>query len=269
MQLIANISLLFADLPLEQRFAAAARAGFAGVEIQFPYEFDAAGLRAAAGTMPIVLINAPAADGRGGVGLSTDADQQSAFIRSIDQARRYAEVLRVQKVNVLPGPPPAGQAPELTDGTLAENVRLAARRMAEIGVMTVVEPINPFDVPGFWLDGLDPALSFLDALGDPAVRLQFDFYHMGRTEPDLAAAIGRAGWRIGHVQFADHPGRHEPGTGAIDFAAAFAALRATGYDGAVSAEYRPADRTEAGLSWLDALGSWFGPDYLAGTITKP
>jgi hydroxypyruvate isomerase len=130
--------------------------------------------------------------------------------------------------------------------------------MAEIGVKVVVEAINPFDVPGFFLDGLDPALAFLDLLGDPAVSLQFDFYHMARTEPDLVAAIARAGWRIGHVQFADHPGRHEPGSGAIDFEDALSALRKTGYAGAVSAEYRPAGRTEAGLGWMSRLRAQLG-----------
>jgi hydroxypyruvate isomerase len=256
MDLIANITLLFTELPLAQRFAAAARAGFDGVEIQFPYEADAAALRRAAGDLPIVLINVPAADGRGGNGLSTDAAQQGVFLRALDQAVRYAEILRVQKVNVLPGPPPAGQPPDVTDGTLVENVRLTARRMAEIGVRTLVEAVNPFDVPGFWLDGLHPALSFLDGLADPSVQLQFDFYHMARTEPDLPRAIERAGWRIGHVQFADHPGRHEPGSGEMDFAAAFAALRGVGYDGAVSAEYRPAGATTEGLAWLPRLREW-------------
>ncbi len=259
MQLIANISLLFTELPLEQRFAAAARAGFDGVEIQFPYEHDPALLRAAAGTLPIVLINVPAADGRGSTGLATDAGQQAAFLRGLDQARRYAEILRVEKVNILAGPPPTSQPPDLTEGTLSENVRFAARRMAAIGVMTLVEVINPFDMPGFWLDGLARALGFLDALADPAVRLQFDFYHMARTEPDLVAAIEEAGWRIGHVQFADHPGRHEPGTGAIDFARAFAALRRTGYNGAVSAEYRPAARTQEALAWMQDLRAWITP----------
>jgi hydroxypyruvate isomerase len=258
--LIANISLLFTDVPLEQRFAAAARAGFDGVEIQFPYDHDAVLLRDAAGSLPIVLINVPAADGRGGIGLATDAGAGAAFLRGLDQARRYAEVLGVEKVNVLAGPPPADQAPDVTDGTLAENVRLAARRMAELGVTTMVEAINPVDMPGFWLDGLTPALSFLDALGDPSVRLQFDLYHMARTEPDLVAAIGQAGWRIGHVQFADYPGRHEPGTGSLDFEAAFAALRAAGYRGAVSAEYRPAGETGAALGWMDAFRRLLPPD---------
>jgi hydroxypyruvate isomerase len=123
-------------------------------------------------------------------------------------------------------------------------------------MMPVVEAVNPFDVPGFWLDGLGKALGFLDALGDERILLQFDFYHMARTEPDLVAAIAEAGPRIGHVQFADHPGRHEPGTGGIDFTSAFAALKRTGYDDVVSAEYRPAGRTDDGLGWMAAARGW-------------
>ena len=121
MQLIANISLLFTELPLERRFAAAARAGFAGVEIQFPYETDPAVLRRAAGEMPIVLINVPAADGRGSVGRATDAGQQGEFLRGVEEAMRFADVLRVEKVNVLSGPPPAGQARDVTEGVLADG----------------------------------------------------------------------------------------------------------------------------------------------------
>ena len=258
MRLIANLSLMFTEVPLERRFAEAARAGFDGVEIQFPYEIDADALCRAAGDLPVELINVPAAHPSGGIGLATDARLEGDFRDAVEIAARYAGALGVRKLNVLAGAPPDGQAPGLTEDTLAENVRHASRRFRALGIDTVVEAINPVDMPGFWLDGLEKSLGFLDTLGDPSVKLQFDLYHMALTEPDLPAAIERAGWRIGHVQFADAPGRHEPGTGGIDFAAAFAALARTGYRGAVSAEYRPAGRTADGLGWMAALRGRLG-----------
>jgi len=133
---------------------------------------------------------------------------------------------------------------------LIANLRRSGDLFGTIGVKVMVEPVNPVDVPGFFLTSLDEALEALDLADHPNLFLQFDFYHMAITEPDLVAAIERAGPRIGHVQFADTPGRHEPGTGTIDFQAALAALRQTGYDGAVSAEYRPAGDTLAGLGWM-------------------
>ena len=258
MQLIANLSLLWTELPLPDRFAAAARAGFDGVEIQFPYEHDPEALRFAAGDLPIVLINVPAADGRGGVGRSTDPSLRTEFRTGLDEALRFADALDAAKVNVLPGPPPPGQSDAVTRAVLAENVRLTADRMDDLGVQVLVEAVNPFDVPGFWLDGLEKALGFLDGLDDERVGLQFDLYHMARTEPDLVAAVRQAGGRIAHVQFADTPGRNEPGTGGIDFAAALAAVQEAGYDGAVSAEYRPAGATADGLAWMPAMRRWLG-----------
>ena len=258
MQLIANISLMFTELPLELRFAAAARAGFDGVEIQFPYEADPRELKRAAGDLPVVLINVPADDGRGGNGRSTDAAQRALFAAGVDEAVRFAEILGARKANVLDGPPPIGQSDTVTARVLSDNVLLAADQLDQVGTEILVEVINPFDVPGFWLDGLEKALRFIDGQADPRVGLQFDFYHLARTEPDLVTAIRRAGRHIGHVQFADNPGRHEPGTGRLDFEAAFAALKAVGYSGPVAAEYRPAGRTEDGLGWMDELSLLIG-----------
>jgi hydroxypyruvate isomerase len=251
MELIANISLLFTEAPLPERFALARRAGFDAVEIQFPYAFEAEALKRAAGSVPIRLINVPVADETGAMGLATDAARQDAFAAALEQARLYATMLGAGRVNVLAGPPPQGQPAAATDAVLADNLRLAADRLGEAGILALVEAVNPVDVPGFWLDGLDKALAAIARVGHPNLRLQFDLYHMARTEPDLGAAIARAGPAIGHVQFADNPGRHEPGTGHIDFRAAFAALQAAGYDGPVSAEYRPSGRTEDGLGWME------------------
>ncbi|NNM74251.1 TIM barrel protein [Enterovirga aerilata] len=258
MQLVANLTLMFTEVPFLDRFAAAARAGFAGAEVQFPYEWSTEEIRRAAGDLPIVLINLPASDGRGGNGRATDAGARDAFAQGVEQAVRYAEELGVSKVNLLAGPPPIGQDDRTTARVFSDNVALAARRFERAGAELMLEVINPFDVPGFWLDSLDKFLRFYAGQGDPRIRLQFDLYHMARTEPDLVAAIRRAGELIGHVQFADNPGRHEPGTGELDFKAAFGALRAVHYDGAAAAEYRPLGRTEDGLGWMKEAPAWFG-----------
>jgi hydroxypyruvate isomerase len=251
MQLIANISLLFTERPLLERIPSAAAAGFDGVEIQFPYDSDPVLIARAAAGCPIHLINAPAGDpGAGDVGLSTDAGRVEGFRQGIETARRYADVLDCRMVNVLTGRPPPGQAADVTRQVLVENVRALADALAPEGRRVMVEMVNPYDVPGYFIDNLEDALDLLGEIDHPAVRLQFDLYHVARTEPDLIAAIYRAAAVIGHVQFADHPGRHEPGTGEVDLATAFRLLRSVGYTGAVSAEYRPSGRTEAGLGWM-------------------
>ncbi len=254
MQLIANTSMLFTELPLADRLSAARDHGFDGVEIQFPEAADLEPLRAAiaATGMAVVLINVPRGTGDD-VGLAALPDRQDDFRAAVGTCAEQATALSVRKVNILAGRPPPGADPVPCRSVLVENLRHAADLMGRIGVRVMVEPVNPIDVPGFFLTCLQDALDVLAEAAHPNLFLQFDLYHMGVTEPDLCAAIARAGPRIGHVQFADTPGRHEPGSGDTDFAAAFAALRATGYDGAVSAEYRPAGMTTDGLGWMDGI----------------
>lgn len=253
MQLCANLSMMFTEHPMADRFAAARDAGFDGVEIQFPDEEDMAALaraRRAAG-VPVVLINVP----RGGAdqaGLAALPGREADFAAAVETCRCTAEALGAAKVNILAGLT-RGAPFDACAAALTGNLRHAADAFARDGRRVMVEPVNPRDVPDFFLHGLDAGLAALDRADHPNLFLQFDLYHMAITEPDLLAAIARAGPRIGHVQFADTPGRHEPGTGGIDFVAALAALAATGYDGAVSAEYRPAGATADGLAWMP----WF------------
>ncbi|PWS35580.1 hydroxypyruvate isomerase [Falsiroseomonas bella] len=262
MRIAANISLLFADLPLPARFAAAAGAGFEGVEIQFPYDHDASTLAQAAQAagMPVVLINIPAGDIAGGdVGLGALPDRRAEFRAAVQRCIPYARALGVQRVNILSGRPGAQADRAVCHATLVENLRHAAEAFAPFGIRVLVEPVNPFDVPGFFLDSLDAALRVLDDAAHPNAGLQFDLYHMARTEPDLPAAIARAGARIAHVQFADTPGRHEPFSGAIDFAAAVAALDRAGYADWFAAEYRPLGATADGIGWLGQLRDLLAP----------
>lgn len=250
MYLCANLSMMFTELPMAERFSAARDAGFDGVEIQFPDEEDIAALaraRAEAG-IRVALINVPRG-GRDEAGLAALPGREAEFAAAVETCRRNARALGAAKVNILAGFTRDAPHNACAD-TLTHNLRHAADAFASDGRRVMVEPVNPRDVPGFFLHGLDAGLAALDRADHPNLWLQFDLYHMAITEPDLLAAIARAGPRIGHVQFADSPGRQEPGTGGIDFVAALAALRATRYDDAVSAEYRPKGATEAGLGWL-------------------
>jgi len=249
----ANISTLFTERPMLERFAAANRAGFAGVEIQFPYAEPAEALAAAAdkaGTR-IALFNVPAGDmTSGGPGLACIPGRERDFRAALDDAVRYARVLKPANVNVLAGRPPKERAREDCLDVLAANLRIAADALAAIGVGTVVEALNSNDTPGFLLTTSAATLEAIERAGDARVKLQYDVYHMHQMEGAVVDTIARLAPRIGHVQFADFPGRHEPGSGALDFPAIFAAIDRSGYRGWVGAEYRPSARTEDGLGWL-------------------
>jgi len=251
MHLSANLSMMFAEAPLLDRMRLAREAGFASVEIQFPDDGEVADLARASAQLglPITLINVPRGVGDE-VGMAALPGREEDFRAAMESCAAQARTLRVVKTNILSGRPPAGADRESCLACLTDNLRRAGDLFGKIGVRVMVEPVNPVDVPGFFLTSLDQALEALERADHPNLFLQFDFYHMAITEPDLVAAIRRAGPRIGHVQFADTPGRHEPGTGTIDFAAAMAALKETGYQGAVSAEYRPKGETSAGLGWM-------------------
>lgn len=258
MHLIANLSLMFTQVPMLERFAAARRAGFGGVEIQFPYDHDVDDLVAArdeAG-VEMVLINLPAGDMEAGeAGLTALPGREPDYRSAVDLALAYARRLGVRKINSLAGKPKDGSAAEIAR-TARENLTFAAEKFAELNAVVLVEPVNPADVPGFYLTELRAAMDLVSAVGLDNVKLLFDFYHMEQTEPSLTAAIRQCASMIGHVQFADTPGRHQPGTGRIDFAAAFQALKATGYDGHVSAEYRASGSDGDSLGWMDDFKKW-------------
>lgn len=254
MKLAANLSLLFNELPLLERVRAAAVAGFAGVEIQFPYEVPAIALKEAlerAG-LPLVLINVPAGDlMAGGPGLAAVPARQTEFDAALQDALSYAAMVRPQWVNVLPGRLAEGVGRNQALACLTANLRRAAEAFAVLGIGVLCEAINPLDMPGFLISTPQELDELLRAVDHPNLHAQFDLYHMARQGLDIPAGIALLAGRIGHVQFADCPGRHEPGSGTLDFAAAIAALRATGYDRWLAAEYRPQASTDAGLVWLD------------------
>lgn len=253
MQICANLSLLFTELPLIERVRAASDAGFAGVEIQFPYEVPAEELWAELQrcNMPLVLINLPAGDlMQGGAGLPAVPGREEAFTQALAQAQAYAEVVRPQRINVLAGRLAEGVEREQALALLAQHLWQAAEAFDASGVPVLMEAINHHDMPGFLLNTPEHLLDMLQRIGHANLGAQLDLYHMARMDQDLASSVRRLHGHIGHVQFADVPGRGEPGSGALDFEPALVALEEQGYAGWLGAEYRPVGATTAGLGWL-------------------
>lgn len=252
----ANLTMLFTEVPFLERFARAAAAGFSAVEFLFPYPYAVGDLRAALDRhrLSLVLHNLPAGDWDAGErGIACLPGRHDEFRAGVDTAIRYATALGVPRLNCLVGKTPAGEDPARVHATLVDNVRYAANALDAAGLQLLVEAINPFDIPGFHLTTTAQVLALLDEVGAPNVRVQYDIYHAQRTEGELAGTLSRHLARIGHVQLADNPGRHEPGTGEINYRFLFAHLDRIGYDGYIGCEYKPAGVTEDGLGWMTAL----------------
>lgn len=250
----ANLTLLFREYDFLDRFAAAARAGFQGVECLFPYDWPAPelALRLADTGLRQVLFNAPAGDWQAGErGIACLPWRRDEFRRGIEQAMRYAEALECPRIHCLAGIPPAHLEKERALATLEDNLAWAVERLAGERRYLLVEPINSrVDMPGYLLDDVAMTRDLVQRLNRPNLRLQFDLYHAGvmegNPEPWLRALLPI----IDHVQCADVPGRHEPGSGDLPLASCFRLLDARGYTGWVGAEYHPRGKTEEGLDWL-------------------
>jgi hydroxypyruvate isomerase len=252
-KIAANISMLFRELRLLDRFQAAGSAGFDGVEMQFPYAESPDELARAAqiAAMPVVLINAPVSR-EYPMGLAGRPEMRDSFRAQLAQIGEYAQALNVRFVHVLAGPINSIGERERCRSTYAENLLLAADVLAPLGVSVLVEALNSHDVPNYLVGTLDDAESILDRCGQ-RVGLQLDLYHVARMGLDPAAELERLLPLVRHIQFADAPGRHEPGTGSLGFESSLRVLGAGGYRGWLSAEYIPLAATAAGLGWL---GSW-------------
>jgi hydroxypyruvate isomerase len=252
----ANLSTLFDDVPFLERFGRAARAGFAAVECQFPYAHPAAEIRELldAHGLTMVLHNLPPGDqAAGDRGIACLPDRVDEFRLGVQRGIDYALVLGVPQLNCLAGKAPAGADREQLRRTLVANLRFAAAELSRAGLKLLIEPINHFDIPGFFINTTAQALAILDEVGAPNAYVQYDVYHAQRMEGELAATLQRHLPRIAHIQIADNPGRHEPGTGEINFPFLFAHLDRIGYAGWVGCEYKPAHRTEAGLAWREQM----------------
>jgi hydroxypyruvate isomerase len=250
----ANLSMLFMDVPLLQRFERAARAGFTTVEMQFPYEAPAAALREQLvdHRLKMVLHNLPGGDfAAGDRGIACNPARVDEFRAGVARAIDYATTLRVPQLNCLAGKAPAGVDEATLRRTFVDNLRFAAAALKESGLKLLIEPINNYDVPGFWLNNTGKAIDVLDEVGADNAFVQYDIYHAQRYEGELAATLTKHLARIAHIQVADNPGRNEPGTGEINYPFLFQHLDQIGYKGWIGCEYKPASGTEAGLHWLE------------------
>ena len=249
----ANITFLFTELPFLDRFAAAADAGFTGVEFHYPYEFDpeAINSRLARHRLTPVLINVRSGDHKMGEwGFAGVPDRVATFRLCVTEAIHYALAIGVHQLNCLAGVLPANGNLKSCEATLIANLRDAAEQCADFGLTLNLEPINTRDVPGYLVSNSRDAIRLMNDIGADNVRLQYDWYHMQIMEGELADTMRLLLPSIGHMQFADAPGRHQPGSGEIDFRALFAHVDAIGYNGWLSAEYRPSGATADSLGWM-------------------
>ncbi|MCW5649437.1 MAG: hydroxypyruvate isomerase [Ramlibacter sp.] len=255
-QFAANLSMLFTELPFMQRFAAARAAGFDAVEYLFPYVWPRDELAAAlqANGLRQVLHNLPAGDWDAGErGIACHPDRVAEFRAGVAQALDYATALQCPQLNCLAGRLPAGVAREHAHITLVGNLRYAAAVLQAAGIRLLIEPVNHFDIPGFFLTHTAQALALIDEVGSDNLFVQYDIYHAQRMEGELGATLQRHLARIGHIQLADNPGRHEPGTGEINYRWLFRHIDALGWRGHIGCEYKPRGHTTDGLGWRTAL----------------
>jgi hydroxypyruvate isomerase len=253
----ANLTMLFNEVPFLDRFALAAEAGFEGVEYLFPYDFEAEALRAALDLHGLtqVLHNLPAGDWASGErGIAILPDRIDEFRRGVASAIDYATALGCTQVNCLSGIAPVGVADSVLRDTFVANLKLAAAELGKHGIRLLIEPINRFDIPGFYLNTVEQAASIIRDVGSDNLFIQYDLYHQQRTEGELIGTFKKHQARIAHVQLADNPGRNEPGTGEIAYPFVFEALDALGYDGWIGCEYKPRTTTQEGLGWFAKAG---------------
>ena len=248
-KLAANLSTLFSEMPFLERFAAAADAGFRYVEYQFPYQWkpDELAKRARDAGVQVVLHNLPAGDfAKGERGIACLPGREQEFREGIEKAIAYAKAVNCLRLNCLAGLAPVDRR---HFDTLVDNVRYAARSLGAAGLHLTLEAINTRSVPGFFLSRSAQAIEVLNAAGEGNAFLQYDFFHMQIMEGDLASTVERLLARIGHIQLADVPDRHEPGTGEINFDFLLRHLDTLGYSGYVGCEYNPKGDTVEGLKW--------------------
>ena len=267
-KLAANLTMLFGELPFLDRFAAAASAGFRGVEYMSPYDHEpqVVAERLEAAGLVQVLHNLPAGNwARGDRGFACHPDRVGEFQDSVGQALTYARALRCTRLNCMAGKAPEGIRPERAEAVLVDNLKFAARELRQAGITLLLEAINTRDMPGFFVSTTSHALRVLDAVGEDHILYQYDIYHMQRMEGELAETLRANLPRIGHIQLADNPGRHEPGTGEINYQYLLPLLDRLGYAGWVgSSTSPPPPPRPAWAGWRptssSALGGHFDPE---------
>lgn len=250
----ANLTMLFNEVPFLERFALAKTAGFKAVEFLFPYAYSKEEIKSALdnNALKLVLHNLPAGDWDAGErGIACHPDRVNEFRSGVAKAIEYATYLNVGQLNCLAGKAPVGVDAKLLHDTFVSNLQYAASELKKAGLKLLIEPINTFDIPGFYLSKTEQGIAILDAVGADNAFLQYDIYHAQRMEGELANTIQKHLSRIAHIQLADNPGRNEPGTGEIHYDYLFGLLDRLGYAGYIGCEYKPLKSTAAGLGWMD------------------
>jgi hydroxypyruvate isomerase len=245
--------MMFTEVPFLDRFARARAAGFEAVEFLFPYEFPAPEIaaRLADNGLAQVLFNAPPGNWEAGErGFAALPGRQAEFREAIRRALEYCAALSCPRLHVMAGLAPAGVPRDTLLSTYAVNLAWAAEECARAGVKPVIEPINHRDIPGFFLNTTDEAAAIIEAIGPERLGMQFDLYHCQITEGDVVKRVERHLPLIAHMQVADTPGRHEPGTGEVNWPFVFGHIDALGFRGWIGCEYRPRGGTEEGLGWF-------------------
>lgn len=256
-RLAANLTMMFNEVPFLDRFAAAAKAGFTGVEFLFPYDFPAAEIRKRLDDNGLtqVLFNMPPGDwALGERGMASLPGRQPQFRDGVKLALEYAAALDGKLVHCMAGIPGKDVAFGTAAALYATNVAWAAEQASAAGVRLCLEPINHRDMPGFHLNTMAQAAAVIAAIGAEKVGLQFDIYHCQITEGDITKRMELHLPIIAHMQLADVPARNEPGTGEIGWPYVFRRVDELGYQGWIGCEYRPAGDTVAGLAWRQAFG---------------
>lgn len=252
-----NLTTMFTEAPLLDRFELAAQAGAREIEFLFPYEFEQSAIRNRLDKYSLkqVLFNLPAGDWVAGErGIAANPAKKEEFRAGVKLALEWAAFLQVPTLNCLSGLALPEVSAQDQRRTLIDNVRYAAEACAEKQVRLVVEGINHFDINGFFLNTADQVLAVLNEADHPNAYLQYDLYHAYREGEDIDAVLKTNIARIGHIQIADVPGRHQPGTGTMDYPGLFRLLESLGYQGAIGLEYNPKPNTVESLGWIEAYG---------------
>lgn len=252
-KLVANLSFLFLEKPFMERFAAVKEAGLKRVEFMFPYDYNLDEIEAQlkAHDLELVLFNLPAGNWESGErGIAVDPSRQEEFCAGVAKAIEAARKLRVKQINCLVGKVLPEKTREKQWATLVSNIRYAAEQFQSEGIRLLVEPLNHFDAPGFLLNTTSDVLKLISEVNHENIYLQFDVYHAAREGEDILKVLHESLPKIGHIQIADNPGRHQPGTGKIDYKAFFTALKKAGYSHAVAMEYIPDPDTVISLEWI-------------------
>lgn len=250
----ANLSMMFNEVGFLERFDAAAKAGFRGVEFLFPYDFPAAQIREKLDRhkLEMVLFNMPPGDFAAGErGMACNPAKVAQFQENVGKTLEYATALGAKQIHVMAGLKPVAVSEDRMRETYIANLQFAGRELAKHGIKLLIEAINTRDIPGFYLNYSRQAFDIMHYAAVPNLYFQYDIYHMQIMEGDIAPTVEKNLAKIAHMQLADTPGRHEPGTGEIHYPFLFQHFDRIGYPGWIGCEYRPAGRTEDGLGWLE------------------